>query len=78
MQEDKCGYGCSDHASWYRQGYPTVIPFEAGFATMNPNLHTENDTVNERIDFKHSAIFAKFALGLAMDLASSQERAPAP
>ncbi|MGZ3695334.1 MAG: M20/M25/M40 family metallo-hydrolase, partial [Bdellovibrionota bacterium] len=29
--DDQCGYACSDHASWYRQGYPSVFPFEAPF-----------------------------------------------
>ena len=24
----QCGYGCSDHASWHRQGYPTSMPFK--------------------------------------------------
>ena len=27
--DNKCGYGCSDHASWYRTGVASVHPFEA-------------------------------------------------
>lgn len=37
---DKCGYGCSDHASWYSQGYSASMPFEASMNTMNHNIHT--------------------------------------
>ena len=74
--EDKCGYGCSDHASWYRQGYPTLMPFEATFNTMNPNLHTANDIVNAKSDFAHSAMFAKIAVAIAEDLGNSNEREP--
>ena len=34
-----CGYGCSDHASWHREGYPAVMPSEAIFGQHNPWLH---------------------------------------
>jgi len=26
---EQCGYGCSDHASWYQQGFATSMPFES-------------------------------------------------
>ncbi len=74
VNEDKCGYGCSDHASWYRQGYPTIMPFESTFNTMNPNIHTANDVVNAKSDFAHSAMFAKIAVAIAEDLGNSTER----
>jgi leucyl aminopeptidase len=74
--DDKCGYGCSDHASWYRQGYPTLMPFEASFDGMNHNLHTSRDTIDERSSFSHAAMFGKIALVFAMDLANSELREP--
>lgn len=69
--EDRCGYGCSDHASWFRQGYATLMPFEAAFNDMNRKLHTEEDLINSNMSFRHAAMFSKFALAIAMDLGSS-------
>lgn len=74
--EDRCGYGCSDHASWYRQGYPTLMPFESGFNGMNPNIHTKNDVINSKSSFRHSAMFSKIGVAFAMDLANSTARSP--
>lgn len=76
--EDKCGYGCSDHASWFRQGYPTLMPFEATFNTMNHNLHTSKDVIDSQSNFSHAAMFARIAVALAMDLSNSTARESAP
>ena len=32
----KCGYGCSDHASWYDAGIPAAFPCESNFKDHNP------------------------------------------
>lgn len=69
--DDKCGYGCSDHASWYRQGYPAVMPFEATFKTSNGKIHTTGDVISSVSNFNHSAMFAKIAVVIAMDLGNS-------
>lgn len=74
--DDKCGYGCSDHASWYRQGYPTLMPFEAGMRQSNKNIHTSRDIISPELNFKHSALYTKIALVFAMDLANSEARQP--
>lgn len=74
--DDKCGYGCSDHASWYRQGYATVVPFESKTSMMNPNIHTARDLISPKISFKHSAAITKLSLAWAMELANSDQRAP--
>lgn len=68
---DRCGYGCSDHASWHRQGYPAIMPFEAKFNTMNKNIHTVRDVINPQSSFKHSAAFTK--LGVAFAMAKANE-----
>ncbi|MEY4615140.1 MAG: hypothetical protein RJB66_100 [Pseudomonadota bacterium] len=70
-REDQCGYGCSDHASWHRQGYPTIMPFEATFQSMNQNIHTADDVVSPQLNFKHSASFTKLAVAFALDLSNS-------
>lgn len=74
--EDQCGYGCSDHASWYRQGYPTLMPFEAKMETMNPNIHSPDDLITPKLSFQHSTVFTKIALILTMDLANSRLSQP--
>ena len=74
--DDRCGYGCSDHASWHRQGFPAIIPFEATMNRMNDNLHTTRDVVDSQSNFRHSAMFAKVALAFAMDLGNSTMRQP--
>ena len=68
--DDKCGYGCSDHASWYKNGYPTLMPTEATFNQMNKQIHGVNDTVNSGSSFEHAAIFSKIAIAFASHLAN--------
>jgi leucyl aminopeptidase len=77
MVTDQCGYGCSDHASWYRQGFPTVMPFEATYKTMNQNIHTPEDIITPEMSFKHSAAFGKLAVAFTLELANSNLRVPA-
>lgn len=74
--DDQCGYGCSDHASWNRQGYPALMPFEASFRGSNKNIHTSKDVISPDSNFRHSAVYTKIALVMAMDLGNSQERQP--
>ncbi|QLY25202.1 M20/M25/M40 family metallo-hydrolase [Bdellovibrio sp. KM01] len=74
--DDQCGYGCSDHASWFRQGYPTLMPFESTMRADNPNIHTAKDLINDKTNFAHSAMYSKLAVVFAMDLANSTARQP--
>lgn len=64
--EDECGYGCSDHASWHRQGFAALMPFESTFDNMNPDIHTARDVVSSRSNFDHAALFSKIAVGFAL------------
>ncbi|MEO5667755.1 MAG: M28 family peptidase [Bdellovibrionota bacterium] len=73
---DKCNYGCSDHASWYQNGYPTVMPFESSFDNMNHEIHTPRDVINSASNFQHSALFTKIAMAFAWELANSDRREP--
>lgn len=74
--DDKCGYACSDHASWYRQGFSTAVPFESTTRTMNPNIHTREDVISPKLSFKHSAAITQLSLSFALELANSERRAP--
>lgn len=67
----RCGYGCSDHASWTANGYPASIPFESTMEDINHKIHTANDTLqNAGGDAKHAAKFAKLATAFVVELAN--------
>ncbi len=74
LQEFACGYGCSDHASWFRQGYSTLMPFESTMNTINKRIHTKEDIIHSGSSFNHSAVFSKIAVGFAMELGNSDRR----
>ncbi len=68
---DRCGYGCSDHASWTAQGYYASLPFESGMSQSNPRIHTANDTyANSGNQATHALKFAKLAASFAIELGS--------
>ncbi|MES2299589.1 MAG: M20/M25/M40 family metallo-hydrolase [Pseudomonadota bacterium] len=68
---DKCGYGCSDHASWNAQGYATSLPFESTMAQYDPYIHSANDTfANTGNQALHALKFARLALAYAVELGS--------
>lgn len=75
---DKCGYACSDHASWYKEGYETLLPFESTTKTMNKNIHTESDLIDQRSSFRHSAVFTKIALIFVMELSKKETTVTLP
>jgi leucyl aminopeptidase len=71
VTEDECGYACSDHASWSRNGFPASIPFEARMSEYNHAIHSSRDTLtvsNNRAD--HASHFAKIALSYIIELSS--------
>ena len=64
---DRCGYACSDHASWNRAGYPAVMPFEATMSTDNKDIHTTRDLIS-KLDFDHGLAFMKLGLSFMSEL----------
>lgn len=67
----RCGYGCSDHASWTANGYPASIPFESTMNESNKKIHTAQDTLESSGgDAKHAAKFAKLATAFVVELAN--------
>ncbi|ETV64750.1 hypothetical protein H257_18412 [Aphanomyces astaci] len=52
VNHSACGYNCSDHYSWNISGYPSSFPFETELIDLNPNYHSQNDTV-DTIIFQH-------------------------
>ena len=68
----QCGYGCSDHASWYKEGYPSSLPFETKYGQHNSRIHTANDTVNVTgFSWTHTLEYAKLAVAFAYELGTS-------
>jgi leucyl aminopeptidase len=72
----KCGYACSDHASWNKQGYHSVMPSESTLDNMNPKIHTADDMVNSQSSFAHSNSYTKLATLFALTLGNSSIKAP--
>lgn len=65
----KCGYGCSDHASWHNAGYPASMPFESTMEDINGKIHTKNDTIDQSGGHaQHAEKFAKLAVSFVVEL----------
>lgn len=67
--KDRCGYACSDHASWHAQKYPVAVPFETAVSKRNRKIHSKNDTIqNMDATGTHASHFAKMAVAFAMEV----------
>jgi len=65
----KCGYACSDHASWTGEGFPASAPFEALKGDMNGNIHSGRDTISQSGGTAdHAFKFAQLSLAYALEL----------
>lgn len=68
----RCGYGCSDHASWTKKGFPAAMAFESTFNDSNKAIHSESDTLATMGGAAtHSVPFAKLAVAFALELAKT-------
>ncbi len=66
---DQCGYGCSDHASWYIAGYPASMLTEARLREINPHIHKTTDTFEvSGNNAKHAINFAKLSLAFFVEI----------
>lgn len=68
--DTQCGYGCSDHASWNKAGFPSCTAFESAFENMNPNIHSGSDKIDisSEFSFEHMLQFSKLATAFAIEL----------
>lgn len=62
---DRCGYGCSDHASWHNRGFAASMPFESAFNDYNSDIHTSGDN---HFDTEHATNFLKLAIAYVGEL----------
>ncbi|MBY0572603.1 MAG: M20/M25/M40 family metallo-hydrolase [Undibacterium sp.] len=74
-----CGYACSDHASWYGQGFTTSYPDETVDGEDNPNMHTAGDTYAFMGSQANKSLkFARLATSYAVELGSDGPALPPP
>jgi len=59
-----CGYGCSDHASYYRAGYPSSSIFEP---QTNPQIHTTQDDL-PLVQWGQTLEYIKLGLAVVIEL----------
>ncbi|KZT64481.1 Zn-dependent exopeptidase [Daedalea quercina L-15889] len=70
--ETKCGFACSDHASWAKAGHPSAFTIESLYEDVNRDyVHTANDRFDvwDEFSFSHMLEFSKLAVAFAVELA---------
>lgn len=63
-----CGYACSDHATWTKNGFPAAICFESSMQNMNKSIHSSRDTM-EKLSLAHMTDYLKLGVAFAVELA---------
>lgn len=66
-RNDRCGYGCSDHTSAFKNGVKVSYLFEAPIAKANPFTHTILDTL-DRLDIEKMKMHTIVALAFVVEL----------
>ncbi|KAH9985794.1 peptidase [Russula compacta] len=68
--ETKCGYACSDHASWSKAGYRSSFTIESKFENSNKHIHSANDRIDisPEFSFAHMLEFSKLAVAFVIEL----------
>lgn len=67
----RCGFACSDHMLWYRNGNRVVYPFETMRDAGNPYVHTRDDTLSN-LSLTHMVDFVKLGIAFVVELAGVQ------
>ncbi|KAJ3107473.1 Leucine aminopeptidase 1 [Phlyctochytrium planicorne] len=79
----KCGYACTDHASWTKHGYEAGLAFESDMSNAfpyNDRVASDGsalDTV-DKLDFNHVFEFVKSTLGFIVELSLVGSNTPPP
>ncbi|KAI1496513.1 bacterial leucyl aminopeptidase [Biscogniauxia marginata] len=66
LSTDKCGYGCSDHASARSAGYAAAYVCDENLADSSPYIHSASDTVST-VSFPHILEHAKLTVGFLVE-----------
>ncbi|KAM0791524.1 hypothetical protein ACM66B_005974 [Microbotryomycetes sp. NB124-2] len=71
--DTKCGYACSDHASWSKVGAPSAFAIESSFEDSNKQIHSSGDTIsNVGFSFEHVQQFVRISVALAVCLGGGE------
>jgi leucyl aminopeptidase len=68
IKHTRCGYACSDHASWTQGGYAAAIPAESAYEDTNPSIHSSQDTM-DKLSLSHMTDYLKLATAFAVEMA---------
>lgn len=68
VKHSRCGYACSDHASWFQAGYVTGMPAEAAYNDSNPYMHSSDDTT-DHLSLAHMTDYLKLATAFVVEMA---------
>lgn len=68
VKTSRCGYGCSDHASWFKGGFNASFPFETEMGHDDPDNHSTEDKM-DHLSLTHMTDFTKLATAFAVELA---------
>lgn len=68
VKHSRCGYACSDHATWTMHGFAAAIPAEAAYENSNPYMHSEEDSM-DKLSLSHMTDYAKLATAFAIEAA---------
>ncbi|KAK4046552.1 hypothetical protein OIV83_006004 [Microbotryomycetes sp. JL201] len=72
-KDTKCGYACSDHASWSKIGAPSAFAIESSFEDSNKQIHSSGDTIdNPGFSFEHVKQFVRISVALAVCLGGGE------
>ncbi|CAL8580550.1 hypothetical protein XPA_006272 [Xanthoria parietina] len=63
---DTCGYGCSDHASAYSNGFPAAYVCDEPDKTSTPYIHSPNDAYST-VSFSTVLRHAKFTMAFLVE-----------
>lgn len=63
----RCGYACSDHANWTREGFSACYPSATTLDDDNPYIHTSEDKL-DIINLEHMVNFSKLGLAFVAEL----------
>ncbi|KAI4234931.1 MAG: hypothetical protein L6R40_006599 [Gallowayella cf. fulva] len=63
---DTCGYGCSDHASAYSNGFPAAYVCDEPDKTSTPYIHSPNDAYST-VSFSTVLRHAKFTMAFLIE-----------
>jgi len=69
--DTRCGYACSDHASWNRAGFRSVYPNEGLVPDDNPYIHSSRD-LQSLLTPSHMLEITKLALSFAVEMSLAE------